>query len=695
MGFGGTSKMRTDECRHQAWPGPHAAALPGARAYVVVLGGTAMADRDEDRFRPRLGRPKSRDGVAAKRFVSRVVKAANEAGALGVARRDGTVRRRLSHLHRGAGIAAGLHRQVGPRDRRVLIKSRLVNLKRASPESTQAHLRYLDRDGADKDGGRAAPYGPDTDHVDLSAFEERGREDRHQFRFIVSPEDAVDLGELRAFTRELMQQVQKDLGTRLDWVAVDHWDTDNPHTHIVVRGKDQRGGDLIIAREYISHGMRARATELAGEWLGPRTEREIQTALRREVTQERWTNLDVQLQRQMVDGRVDLRLSTAIGSDRAPRHLLIGRVQKLQQMGLAREAQQGIWVISDKAQDVLRAAGERGDIIRTMQRAMTGRQRPIEIFDSSTPGSTVVGRIIDKGLADELSDRSYIVIDGLDGRAHYVALSRQAEVRSLAIGAVVEIRDVRPRAADRELLAQARDGIYDPEKHLASLKVAPRTAQDVEEFVTAHVRRLEALRRAGVVERLGDGRWRVPADLVSQGSAHDAQRSAGPDVRVVSELPIDRQVRAVGSTWLDRQLVGDPAAITDQGFGIEVRSALRARLAFLVDAGLAERRAGKVVLRGNLLATLRDRELAEVGRRLESELGLRYQPTTDGQRVTGAYRRSMSLVSGRVALLETDRGFALVPWRAVLDRRIGQVISGVVRGASVSWDFGRSPGVGR
>src|SRR6202011_2335566 len=121
--------------------------------------------------------------------------------------------------------------------------------------------------------------------ADLKAFELRGREDRHQFRFIVSPEDAGELRDLRRYTRHLMQRMEAALGTSLDWVAVDHWNTDNPHTHIVLRGKDDTGRDLIISRDYISHGMRERAAGLATEWLGPRTEQEIRQSLQREVKQ--------------------------------------------------------------------------------------------------------------------------------------------------------------------------------------------------------------------------------------------------------------------------------------------------------------------------------------------------------------------------------------------------------------------------
>jgi hypothetical protein len=100
-----------------------------------------------------------------------------------------------------------------------------------------------------------------SDTADERAFAERCEEDRHHFRFIISPEDAVEIGDLRTFTRELMRDVEKDLGTKLEWMAVDHWNTDNPHVHVLIRGRADDGWDLVISREYISRGFRDRATE--------------------------------------------------------------------------------------------------------------------------------------------------------------------------------------------------------------------------------------------------------------------------------------------------------------------------------------------------------------------------------------------------------------------------------------------------
>ena len=149
---------------------------------------------------------------------------------------------------------------------------------------------------------------PRRDRADDAGFADRSKDDRHHFRFIVSPEDAAEMTDLRAFTRDLARQMEADLGTRLDWIAVDHWNTDNPHVHLLVRGVDQTGQDLVISRDYISRGLRSRAEELVSIELGPKPEHEIRSALEREVGAERWTRLDAEI-RMAADetGYIDLR----------------------------------------------------------------------------------------------------------------------------------------------------------------------------------------------------------------------------------------------------------------------------------------------------------------------------------------------------------------------------------------------------
>lgn len=645
-----------------------------------------MSKQDDDRFRVRPGAPKNRQH----KFVSQVLRGVSKAGGKSV-RKSGA--RPGARLGRGHVAASFTGRSAQPGSLRVTIKTRLVNLKQAGARSTTTHLRYIEREGVGRDGEPGQAYGSITDNADLVAFEEGGREDRHQFRFIVSPEDAEQLDDLRTYTRHLMSRMEADLGTRLDWVAVDHWNTDNPHTHIVLRGKDDRGKDLIISRDYIAQGMRERASELATQWLGPRTELEIQQSLRREIDQERWTSLDRTLQREAQGGLIHMNQPASDPSHRQQRVLLIGRLQRLQHMGLAHESSPGVWAVRADAEQVLRTMGERGDIVRTMQRGMSGMPRDLAVFDAGENARPVVGRVVAKGMADELYDRGYLVVDGTGGKAHYIALSAKVELERYPVGSVVEARgSAEIRAADKNIAALAVDGLYRTDHHLTTATAQATPMRDPKEVVDAHVRRLEALRRAGIVERVAEGVWRVPNDLPERGRQYDAQRLGGVSVELRSHLPIELQVRVIGATWLDRQLIDGASGIANNGFGGEVREALRQRSDFLVEQGLAERRGSRVVLARNLLATLRDRELAVAGKFLQDATGLSFRPLHDGARVSGLYRRSLQLVSGRFAMLDDGTDFSLVPWRPMIEQRLGQTMAAVIRGNGVSWEFGRQRG---
>jgi type IV secretory pathway VirD2 relaxase len=640
-----------------------------------------MSGRDDDDFRPRPGASKQRGDA----FINQVLRQASKAG--GKLGKSG--QRPGSRLGRGHAAARFADRRLGRNARRVTIKTRLVNLTQAGSRSVAAHLRYIERDGVDRQGGPGRAYGPTTDEADLEAFKERSEGDRHQFRFIVSPEDAAELEDLRTYTRHLMARMASDLGTELEWIAVDHWNTDNPHTHVVLRGKDDTGHDLIISRDYISKGMRDRACELATEWLGPRTELEIRQSMAREIEQDRWTELDRALQREVQSvGRV--KVGRLYLSMREP---LIGRLQYLQRMGLAREKEAGEWTVHPNAERTLRAMGERGDIVRTMQRAMGGQQRELAVFVPDNHHHTLVGRVAGKGLADELNDQGYLVIDGIDGKAHYVTLPPKAELAQYPVNAVVEIKgspDV--RAADKNIVALAADGIYSADRHLAVARAQAKQGRDPQEVVAAHVRRLEALRRAGIVERVGEGLWKVPDDLPERGQQHDTRRTSGVGVELKTHLSIERQVRAIGATWLDQQLIGGGAGLGDLGFGSETKEALQKRADFLAEQGLAERRGQRVILARNLLGTLRNRELAQAAKDMTSETGLEHRPVAEGQRVTGIYRRSVVLASGRYAVLDDGLGFRLVPWRPVIESKLGQQITAVMHGNSVSWSLGRTRG---
>ena len=286
---------------------------------------------------------------------------------------------------------------------------------------------------------------------------------------------------------------------------------------------------------------------------------------------------------------------------------------------------------------------------------------------------------------------AWVALDGIDGRAHYLKLPVGADLAELPIGSIVEARPSGQESPiDRDISSLARNGVYRTEDHLARLQ--QRAASVPQSTVDTYVRRLEALRRVGIVECAAEGVWRVPSDLVSRAQAHDAKKTAGMTIELRSHLPLGSQEREIGATWLDRQLVSDGRGLSRQGFGAQVHEAMQNRVVSLVRQGLAERRGQRVILARNLLATLRDRELVEVGKAIQDQTGQTYRPLRDNQRTTGVYRRSLQLASGRFAMLDDGSGFSLVPWRPVIEQRLGQTVTALVRGSHTSWEFGRKRG---
>jgi type IV secretory pathway VirD2 relaxase len=681
-----------------------------------------MSRDDASDFRPRTGRIRDHGRAGAGRsqsFVAQVTKAAAKAngGPLTQAQLSGGKRRgvsagkgRCSRIGRGQTVADSLKRQAAERSpsrrqRRVVVKARIVR-HRAGSGAAGAHLRYIQRDGTTRDGERGQLFGPDRDREDGRAFVERGEGDRHSFRVIVAPEDGDRLSDLRGFTRDVMRQMETDLGTKLDWVAVDHYNTGHPHSHVVIRGKDDLGRDLIIAQDYITDGVRLRAQERATLELGPESDLELREKLRAEITAERFTRIDQAMIEEAQDRVLDLRPEAGQVRADFDRTLRLGRLQTLERYGLAAEAVPGVWTISEQLEPTMRALGERGDIVKAINRALTDRglERGMDryVLHGEEMTQPVIGRVVGKRLTDELGDRVALIVDGVDGRTHHVALGDKAVAQDAPMGSIVEIgrASVGPRASDRNIAAMAADtGVYRPSEHRAMavdghIRVP---GGDFDGYIESHVRRLEALRRAGVVERLDGDRWTIPADYEARATAYDTAQSRRMNLRVLSTFDLERQITSDGATWLDRELVSpNRTQLTQAGFGSEVSSALERRKDSLVDQGMALRTPeGGVRAPRDLLSRLEQQEIARVGPEMAKARGLTFKPTEAGNYVSGALVGSTNLGSGKFAMIDDGVGFSLVPWQPVLDQRIGRQITGVaMQGGGIDWTFARSRGLG-
>ncbi len=369
-----------------------------------------------------------------------------------------------------------------------------------------------------------------------------------------------------------MATLDRDIGRKVEWAAVDHFDTGHPHVHIVVRGVDRDGRELRIDRGYISAGMRWRAQELATEELGPRPERDVQRAQEREVTQRRFTTLDRELERRGPDHRVEVRVRARSG--RIEESLVIARLEHLEGLRLAERVSRTSWRLVEGWQTRLRDLGSRGDILHQIHAAVRGDPsrydavRPGEALRPE-PGATsavVMGRVAGKGLSDELKGTFYAVVETPTGRAYHVPLDPRG-AQTVSVGDLVSLAtppETSIRPTDRKIAeaARARGGVF---------AIDPSADGDPQ----ALARRLRELERVGLVAGEGPGRWKVPPDLLER--LAERGRDAPPRYRLVvrkEPLSLKEQVVQRGPVWLDRV---ETKTLAHWGLGADVRQAVAER----------------------------------------------------------------------------------------------------------------------
>ncbi|HTE84814.1 MAG TPA: DUF3363 domain-containing protein, partial [Dehalococcoidia bacterium] len=375
---------------------------------------------------------------------------------------------------------------------------------------------------------------------------------------------------------------------------------------------------------------------------------------------------------------------------------------------LATEIETGRWIVSPRAEPTLRELGERGDIIKTMHRALEreglseDRHPARYVLHRENATERIVGRVLDKGLGgDEMGERVRLVIDGVDGHVHHIELDA-ARAEEIGRGMIVVAGSAPPgpRAADLNILDVAgHEGVYRPSEHLERARSAiDGIGGDPEAFVRSHVRRLEALRRAGHAERIETDHWRVPADLPARGQAYDLARDrANIRISILSPIGLDQQTGHDGATWLDRELASPSRTkLANTGFGREVTEAMERRRQSLVSMGHAARlEDGRIRLSKDLINNLEHAEMNRVGKAMAAERGLKFTTAKTGEYVSGTLVGSTQLASGRFAMINDGIGLQLVPWQPVLDKRIDQHITGIVRGAGgIEWSFGRKRELG-
>jgi type IV secretory pathway VirD2 relaxase len=539
----------------------------------------------------------------------------------------------------------------------------------AGRDASRRHLLYLERDGVDRDGTPGNFYGV-GEVFDRAAFEAPLPGEKRQFRFIVSPEDAAQV-DLQTFVRELVGQMEKDLGRPLLWAAVDHYNTEHPHAHVVIRGVDAHGRDLFIPERYIQKDLRSRAEQQLTRELGPRTEREIAQQRAREIEHERFTSVDRTIEKLVdVDGRsIDPKGIAKLGSQM--RATVVARLSTLARFGLATRATFGRWELAETWKADLFQLGTRGDIIKRLHQvapADPSRYRFVEPADLRAP---IEGLVRAKALHDELTGELFAAVETPRGEVHYVRLPKEAAefVGEGDIVRVVRTTESWVKSTDQVLgrIAALNRGIYDPEAHLRQLESGGERAAAPQALVAGNLKRLERLERYGLVSRLAGGSWHVPADLVDQLRAREASHPRHKLRVEYAGASLKIQSRYSGPTWLDRQAISAPER-APSGFGAELAAAARDRAAHLLALGL-DGRSPEGQKR------LESTERLLYGRRRAAEAGVNYDDNPGGAR--GVLVAGPPLPSGRAFAEVVDartKRLVLVPWTVETARFFGREV---------------------
>ncbi len=611
-------------------------------------------------------------------------------------------RARAAWFNRPRG--AGQVKLATPRDpasQRVIVKLKSVvhAQVRGGAGGLMRHALYVEREGADRAGDKVQVFDRELDRADGAAFAERCEGDRHHFRVIISPEHGDQLGDLKTFTRELMDRVADDLRVRIDWIAAAHHDTGRAHVHLFMRGRRDDGRQLVIPREYIAYGFRQRAEEIATRELGLRLDRGLGQVLERvsdrTIELERFTKLD----RALIDRARDGEIGVAdLAAEPRSQAILVRRLNRLEDMQLAARSAPNSWRLAADLEDNLTRRSDARDRARATARLLANEDRGLapertRELEQAHTNHRVIGRLIGfEQMSGDVRGAQLIGVEGVDGRFWTARVARREELRALngvERGAVVALARAKPglKPADRTILEIAdADRQYSAERHRSA---AP---SDREIYIQMHVRRLEALRTIGIVERDAKGVFHLPADYEAQVLKREGRGGReSAQVTLLDPNPLKKQARHHGPTWLDRVAGGreDNSQLAEDGFGEDVRAAWKLREETLKALRLGYDTPNGFVTVADAEERLSTLERDDLRQRIERETGLVAHFARDGDRVEGVFVSRIHTQERSYALVAHESTATLAPWRPEMDRALNQFVSGQVKGRQFEFTCGR------
>lgn len=432
--------------------------------------------------------------------------------------------------------------------RRVIVKAKIVkNSDHSFRGNLREHLKYIIRSDAGLNGNKPEILFNRQEPIEIKNIEEKFSDSPHNFRFIISPEDGEKI-DLKEFTVSLINSIEKDLGTKLDWIAAIHQDTNDPHIHLLVNGNDQDGQRLLMTRDYISNGIRNRASETINKKLGLRDLEEIIKNISIELNSDKKTSIDEIIKKNIVEEKFCLKRIDPEALQDIPASLFQRRLDHIEKKGLAkRDSDQGWFIKKDYVESLIAIYRTRTIIDRLTSTLGVEKDSCTTIKPSDLNDKTIEGHVLKRGFVDELSSEEYLLIKGKDQKHYYVELEKYSEKSAANLGELVRIENTKafsgPKISDHTIEKEARNngGNYDARKHEESAKLSVSLPPGVspKEYAKVHENRLRVLARKGLVEDLGEGRYQIPKDYLEKISAETkrSQESYKPHVKITRIAP--------------------------------------------------------------------------------------------------------------------------------------------------------------
>lgn len=449
--------------------------------------------------------------------------------------------------------------------RSVIFKAKYVkNNGKDFSEKIKTHLYYITREEAGLEGQKAELFSNHDSAPSISELADSFSKSPHNFRFIISPENGDKL-DLKEFTKELIEIMEKDLGTKLNWVASCHYDTNNPHIHLVVDGRDDREKKLLIRKDYMSRGIRNRASQISTYMIGLKTKEEIYYGMSLSTSKNSKTYLDEVIQFISTNSSKEIINTDKIKYkefDFINKTLLEERLYYLESKGLSTRNENNCWTINKNYPDILKEIGRTNSIIERLSQKLSVKKEQCQIISrESLPDKGYKGRVVSHGFTNEIDEIRFLVIKTEDNKYLYLELGKYSEKTPSKTGDWVHISATKPsegpRASDRNIvqLAQKNNGIYDVELHQTyahqQKKLPPGVS--VQEYGDMHLKRLEILHKMDLVKKISDKKFRIPDNLIEKitSKTQSKAKTHKPHIRV-EQIPRPTLSSSVLSKGLKR-----------------------------------------------------------------------------------------------------------------------------------------------